>query len=270
MGSALSSLQQADIAEFFRQLEDFVVRLGNHDESATRALMYTALAALPLLLLVLSSMWKSRKQRSVAREMAQRAANKLKARDAVVHKVLDVKFDPLPLTFDARTLRAKYYREGLSCAQVTWACIQRSRYVGRDRLNAVTEEFYDEAFTTAIAFDKMSKDAFIWGLQNKPLWGVPISIKDCITQKDADCTSGSAARCFKPAPEDGLLVKLLRNAGAIVHVRSNIPQLLLMPDSDNAVWGRTDNPWGRDRTCGGSSGGRDISCIIIVIYVLCL
>jgi hypothetical protein len=255
MGSEQSALFSVQVLSFFRPLDDLIGRAMNGDESAIRVVVLTALAALPLLLKVLNAFIKSRTQKSEARKMAQRAAEKLKARNAVTHKVLDVKFDPLPLTFDARSLRYKYFKEGLSCAQVTWACIQRSRHVGRDKLNAVTEEFYDEAFTTAIAFDKMSKEAFLWGLQNKALWGVPISIKDCITQKDADCTSGSAARCFKPAPEDGLLVKVLRNAGAIIHVRSNIPQLLLMPDSDNAVWGRTDNPWGRDRTCGGSSGG---------------
>jgi hypothetical protein len=251
-------MPSADIAELLRLLE----RCKSGDESA----VITALAVLPLLFLIINSFYRSWIHKSEAQKMAQRGAEKVKARNEVTHKVLDVKFDQLPLTFDARGLRYKYYKEGLSCAQVTWACIQRSRHVGRDKLNAVTEEFYDEAFTTALAFDKMSKEAFVWGLQNKPLWGVPISIKDCIIQKDADCTSGSAARCFKPAPEDGLLVKVLRNAGAVIHVRSNIPQLLLMPDSDNAVWGRTDNPWGRDRTCGGSSGGAMFHNPHIVYY----
>ena len=55
--------------------------------------------------------------------------------------------------------------------------------------------------------------------------------------------------------EDGPLVKRLRDAGAIVLGKTNTSQLLIYIESDNPVYGRTNNPWNLERTCGGSSGG---------------
>lgn len=80
-------------------------------------------------------------------------------------------------------------------------------------------------------------------------------------QAGYDSTIGIAVRCFKPVSEDGLLVSLLRDAGAIPFVRSNVPALLLLPDTVNAVIGQTINPWTKQLPCqdaripGGSSGG---------------
>jgi Asp-tRNA(Asn)/Glu-tRNA(Gln) amidotransferase A subunit family amidase len=58
-----------------------------------------------------------------------------------------------------------------------------------------------------------------------------------------------------PSVEDSILVSLLKSAGAIPFCRSNVPQCLMLPESDNAIWGTSANPWHRGRTPGGSSGG---------------
>jgi fatty acid amide hydrolase len=55
--------------------------------------------------------------------------------------------------------------------------------------------------------------------------------------------------------KDGLLVRRLRDAGAIVLGVTNVPQLLIYHESDNPLYGRCNNPWSLDRTPGGSSGG---------------
>ena len=55
--------------------------------------------------------------------------------------------------------------------------------------------------------------------------------------------------------DDGLVVKVIKEAGGIPFVQSNIPQLLLLPESVNRIWGRAKNPWNKERTPGGSSGG---------------
>lgn len=57
------------------------------------------------------------------------------------------------------------------------------------------------------------------------------------------------------APSDAVIVKTLKDAGAIPIVRSNVPQLLMLPESDNALFGNAVNPWDPTRTPGGSSGG---------------
>lgn len=54
---------------------------------------------------------------------------------------------------------------------------------------------------------------------------------------------------------DAAIVRALESQGAIIFVKSNVPQSLMSADSVNALWGRTQNPVDRSRTAGGSSGG---------------
>lgn len=88
-----------------------------------------------------------------------------------------------------------------------------------------------------------------------PLHGVPLTIKDNIDVAGTDSTLGMQARRHQPAAEDAVLVKLLKDAGALVLGKTNIPQLLLAQETENAIWGVTKNPWNGDRVPGGSSGG---------------
>lgn len=183
-------------------------------------------------------------------------AERVHRRNSVVHKSLK-KDRVLIVDFsaDASDIR-QLYKEGRASVTdvVDQYCVQ-SFAVGRGKLTAVTEELYDEAHDAAVLLDNLSAAERESQLMNLPLWGIPISIKDCIQQRGTDATCGAAAKCSKPFSEDGLQVSLLRRAGAILHVRSNVPQLLMMPESENNVWGRTVNPWDAARTPGGSSGG---------------
>ncbi len=70
-----------------------------------------------------------------------------------------------------------------------------------------------------------------------------------------DNTCGIAFKCFKPSASDGAFVRSMKDAGAIPIVRSNVPQLMMLPESVNAIWGCSYNPWNAGRTSGGSSGG---------------
>lgn len=87
------------------------------------------------------------------------------------------------------------------------------------------------------------------------LHGLPVTIKDNVDVAGADSTLGMAARRDRPAIEDAVVVKLLRGAGAIVLGKTNVPQLLLAQETENAIYGVTKNPWNLDRVPGGSSGG---------------
>jgi amidase len=55
--------------------------------------------------------------------------------------------------------------------------------------------------------------------------------------------------------EDAVVVRILKDAGAIIYCRTNVPQTLLSAETDNHVFGRTSNPANRSLSCGGSSGG---------------
>jgi Asp-tRNA(Asn)/Glu-tRNA(Gln) amidotransferase A subunit family amidase len=88
-----------------------------------------------------------------------------------------------------------------------------------------------------------------------PLHGVPISIKSSLAVTGMLCESGTRLRAgFVPA-QDAPLVARLRAAGAIVLGVTNTPELLMAWETDNLLYGRTNNPWDLDRTPGGSSGG---------------
>ena len=85
--------------------------------------------------------------------------------------------------------------------------------------------------------------------------GVPISIKDNVHVAGLPSTWGSRALAsFKPA-KDELPVARLRDAGAIVLGKTNVPEFTLEGYTRNELFGVTRNPWNLDLTPGGSTGG---------------
>jgi Asp-tRNA(Asn)/Glu-tRNA(Gln) amidotransferase A subunit family amidase len=88
-----------------------------------------------------------------------------------------------------------------------------------------------------------------------PLHGVPLSIKSSIGVAGMRCESGSKVRAGITAAEDAPLVRRLRQAGAIILGLTNTPEMLMAWETDNLLYGRTNNPWDLSRTPGGSSGG---------------
>ncbi len=87
------------------------------------------------------------------------------------------------------------------------------------------------------------------------LHGVPISIKESMATAGHPVTLGIKNRLKQIEQTDAVTVRLLREAGAIVLGKTNVPQLLLCHETDNPIWGCTKNPWNLDRVPGGSSGG---------------
>ena len=131
------------------------------------------------------------------------------------------------LTATARQLRDMIARGSLTCSDVVSTYAYRASTLGAE-LNLNAEECFQEA---ADAARGVGADAGTEAL----LRGVPVSIKDQYFQQGYDATCGAACKAFRPAEQDGLLVELLRDAGAIPFVRSNVPQCLMVPESDNYV-----------------------------------
>src|SRR5277367_4544494 len=88
-----------------------------------------------------------------------------------------------------------------------------------------------------------------------PLHGVPVSIKSSIDVAGMHCEAGTELRAGHVAEKDAPLVTRLRQAGAIILGITNTPELLMAWETDNLLYGRTNNPWDLERTAGGSSGG---------------
>ena len=134
-------------------------------------------------------------------------------------------------------------------------------------LNLVTDLMYDRALKLAEQRDSVLKNLIpAWSkltveeISHKmrelgQLFGVPMSTKECFEFENMDSTLGASYHCFKPEKEDGLVVNLLINAGAVPFVKSNVPQLLLINETNNYIFGQAKNPWDPRRTPGGSSGG---------------
>jgi amidase len=91
-----------------------------------------------------------------------------------------------------------------------------------------------------------------------PLLGVPVAIKDNVDYAGEVTTHGTAAY-GEPATEDGLVVRRLREAGATILGKTNLPELAICGFTESPTWGDTVNPWDTSRTCGGSSGGSGVA-----------
>ncbi|KAI4130123.1 MAG: hypothetical protein LQ338_001898 [Usnochroma carphineum] len=90
---------------------------------------------------------------------------------------------------------------------------------------------------------------------NGPLAGIPVSLKDSVAVGGFDVSVGYSRNTGRPYAEDGSMVRILKDAGAIPYVKTNLPITLLSFESANDVWGRTTNPHNTDYSPGGSTGG---------------
>lgn len=116
------------------------------------------------------------------------------------------------------------------------------------QIHAAIEVFTEQALVEARAADASPARG--------PLHGVPFSVKDSIELAGTVSTAGTfGRRSAPPSTADATLVTRLRNAGAIPIAKTNLPDLLFAFESDNLLFGRTNNPYALDRTSGGSSGG---------------
>jgi amidase len=117
-------------------------------------------------------------------------------------------------------------------------------------LNAVVTLDADRARGDARAAD----NAIARGDTVGPLHGVPFTLKDAFATRGMRTTVG-----FQPfdhiPKEDSTVAARLRNAGAILMGKTNVPTLLADYQTTNPIFGRTNNPWDVSKTPGGSSGG---------------
>ncbi len=117
-------------------------------------------------------------------------------------------------------------------------------------LNAVVARDFDRARDAAKA-----ADAALARGDNRPLLGVPMTVKDSFNVAGLPTTWGIAQAKGFTANEDALIVARARGAGAVILGKTNVPLALADWQSYNAIHGVTRNPWNLERTPGGSSGG---------------
>src|SRR3984893_13701799 len=146
----------------------------------------------------------------------------------------------------ARKIRSKE----ISPREIVDAHLERIEKL-QPKLNAFVHVDPDGARRQARA----SEVAILSGNAVGAMHGVPISIKSCIDVAGWPCPAGSRLRADYVASEDAGLVSRLRAAGAILIGNTNVPEFLMGYGTDNALSGKTSNPWELSRSAGGSSGG---------------
>ena len=98
----------------------------------------------------------------------------------------------------------------------------------------------------------------------RPLLGVPIAIKDDVDVAGEVTAYGTNAH-GDPARADSEVVRRLREAGALIIGKTNVPELTLWPFTETATFGTTRNPWDLQRAPGGSSGGSGAAVAAVLV-----
>uniref|UniRef100_A0A8L8JVF4 Amidase domain-containing protein n=1 Tax=Heligmosomoides polygyrus TaxID=6339 RepID=A0A8L8JVF4_HELPZ len=91
--------------------------------------------------------------------------------------------------------------------------------------------------------------------QRRPFFGVPFSCKDSFSVEGQIVTCGSYYRRNHRCENTALAVQRVREAGGILIAITNVPEWCCWIESDNCVYGRSNNPYDTRRIVGGSSGG---------------
>ena len=137
-----------------------------------------------------------------------------------------------------------------SPAEALQACLARTAEVN-PRLNALITLDAGGATTAA----DQSTARWRSGRSLGPLDGVPVTIKDNLHVRGLPTHWGSRSLAGFVATDDELPVAKLRQAGAVIFGKTNVPEFTMQGYTDNPVFGPTRNPWNPALTPGGSSGG---------------
>ncbi|MFT5390161.1 MAG: amidase [Gammaproteobacteria bacterium] len=160
--------------------------------------------------------------------------------------------DPCDLT--ATEARRLIGARQLSPVELLDACISRIEQVN-PTVNAVTGTDFDRARETA----KSAEQAVMNHQPLGALHGLPVGIKDLNETQGLLTTYGSPLYKDYVPEHDESMVATLRQAGAIVFCKTNVPTFGAGANTTNPVWGATVNPFDTSRTCGGSSGGAAVA-----------
>ena len=162
------------------------------------------------------------------------------------------------LQLPATTLASKIRRLEIGVEELLKVFVDRINVVNAS-INAVVADRFSEALMEARELDEelreMSQDERDELEDIKPFLGVPFTAKVAFAVRGLPNSGGLVARKDHIAEEDAVVVRRLRQAGAIPIAVSNCSELCMWWESANRVYGRTSNPYNKSQIVGGSSGG---------------
>ncbi|XP_027034070.2 fatty-acid amide hydrolase 2-B isoform X1 [Tachysurus fulvidraco] len=161
------------------------------------------------------------------------------------------------LLISAMQLAEKIRRKQVSSVDVVQAYIDRIQQVN-PLLNAIVKDRFSAALAEAAHADMLIEEE-TGGEEvladRLPLLGVPLSVKESFFLQGMPCSTGLISRAGFVANTDAPAVALLKRAGAIPLGVTNTSELCMWLESNNHLYGITNNPYDTTRICGGSSGG---------------
>lgn len=155
------------------------------------------------------------------------------------------------LTLSATEIARKIAKKEVSPIEVLNVHIERIEEVN-PTLNAMVESDFQRARELA---EKQTKDLANNSADLPVLFGVPFTVKEMFAYEGMKRTGGNIHYKNNVMDWDSTIVKRMKSAGAIPMGTTNVPELGFWFESYNTVYGRTNNPYDLNRTCGGSSGG---------------
>ena len=131
----------------------------------------------------------------------------------------------------AAELASKIRNHELSCIQVTEAFCHQAA-VAQQLTNCLTEICFEDAIKRAEELDAYFAEN---GRPVGPLHGLPVSVKDHIMVKGLDTATAYISWCYRTVAEkDAVAVNILKQAGAVIYVKTNNPQTLLVSNYTRA------------------------------------
>ena len=157
------------------------------------------------------------------------------------------------LDLDASELARMIASKEITSREVTESYINHIKKVNPS-LNFLVEDRFMVALKEADEADRQLMENKIQG----KLYGVPISMKESFHVDGMKTTGGLLNRRDAIQNSDAELVKKLKDEGAIIVGKTNTPELCFCQETDNKLYGRTNNARDTSRTAGGSSGGEGV------------
>src|SRR3989344_2262935 len=158
-------------------------------------------------------------------------------------------------------LTIKQAQEGLrnrkfSSVEITKACLEQIKKHDK-KLNAFITITEREALESAGKADELVSQGET--LQDKPLLGIPIALKDIFSTKGIRTTAASNVLKYYMPVYDATVVEKLKNAGAVIIGKTNCDAWAHGSSGENSDFGPTKNPWNTEYVPGGSSSGSAVS-----------
>jgi len=155
-----------------------------------------------------------------------------------------------PYTLTIHQLHDKLRRKDLSSVELTQAVLDRiaaTEAKVRSYLTLCREQAMEDA--------RKADASIASGAVSSPITGIPLALKDIFVTRGVRTTCASGILNNFVPPYDATIVRLLRDAGAVVLGKTNMDEFAMGSSTENSSFDTTRNPWNLERVPGGSSGG---------------